>query len=196
VACRDYLDHRHRCHLSALFLVDLSLRRCAIAGVSCRCAIFGTQAGELVMPISRARFLQGAIDRLCLLRDIGSREGYKNRMHAHLSSSSNFFSERCFCLRAVSSRCSAISASFSCFSLHGISSIDSMARISRRQRMRNINAPSETREHRLTSRVVSGRFPSRDGRSCRLPTRCHCPGLDPYEWCRAHERVPESEWAA
>lgn len=37
-------------------------------------------------------------------------------------SSSSFFSERCFRLRAVSSRLSAISASFSCFFLRDVSS--------------------------------------------------------------------------
>jgi hypothetical protein len=38
-------------------------------------------------------------------------------------SSSSFFSERCFRLRAVSSRLSAISASFSCFFLRDVSSL-------------------------------------------------------------------------
>jgi hypothetical protein len=37
-------------------------------------------------------------------------------------SSSSFFSERCFRLRAVSSRLSAISASFSCFFFRDVSS--------------------------------------------------------------------------
>jgi hypothetical protein len=38
-------------------------------------------------------------------------------------SSSSFFSERCFRLRAVSSRLSAISASFNCFFLRDVSSL-------------------------------------------------------------------------
>jgi hypothetical protein len=82
VACRDYLNHRHHCHLSALFLANLALRRWAVASVSCQYAIFGT--GELVMPISRARLFQEAIDCLCLVRDIRPREGYENWMHADL----------------------------------------------------------------------------------------------------------------
>jgi len=47
-------------------------------------------------------------------------------------SSSSFFSERCFRLRAVSSRLSAISASFSCFFFRDVSSMDPVARVSER----------------------------------------------------------------
>ncbi|KAH9962401.1 hypothetical protein BC827DRAFT_219164 [Russula dissimulans] len=111
-------------HPGALYLVDLALCGCtSVAGVSCRCATFGT--GELVLPILCARFfLQEAIDRLRLVRDTKPREGYESEMYRHLF----VFSERCFHLHAVSSHRSAISASFSCFFLRDVSSIDPMTR--------------------------------------------------------------------
>jgi hypothetical protein len=64
-----HLDHRHRCRLAALFLIDLALCKRTVTGVSCGCAIFGT--GELVPPILCAGFSsQEAADRAYLVLDI------------------------------------------------------------------------------------------------------------------------------
>jgi len=52
-----HLDHRHRCCLAALFLIDLALCRRTVTGVSCGCAIIST--GELISLISFARFSSG-----------------------------------------------------------------------------------------------------------------------------------------
>jgi len=92
-----------------------------------RCAVFRT--GKRVAPISRTRLLlEETVDRFRLSKEAHAlddeEEGdvkLENCMRTF--SSSSFFSERCFRLRAVSSRLSAISASFSCFFLRDVSSM-------------------------------------------------------------------------
>jgi hypothetical protein len=71
-------------------------------------------------------------------------------------SSSSFFSERCFRLHAVSSRLSAISASFSCFFLRDVSS---EVQWLNNNVTRNLVGKSET--HPMIHEMTQRRWPTR-----------------------------------
>ena len=103
-----------------LFFVGFALRRHAVARVSCGNAVF--RAGERVEPILRTGFLLPyTVDSVFHIRKRVHQErgcdGYKEEEMRTFSSSS-FFSERCFRMRAVSSRLSALFKCFSCVIFH------------------------------------------------------------------------------
>jgi hypothetical protein len=122
-------------------------------------------------------------------------------------SSSSFFSERCFRLRAVSSRLSAISASFSCFFLRDVSSM-----LPPDDLVRNQDEPYPVNEgthlaKRATTRrrsparlgALSAAFSRRRreaGRRRRPQTRCRCRGLCPCGRRGGREPASGFEWGA